>query len=550
MINPFSSNYSLSRRLLKIVLSLYFLVTLVTTLTHIYLEYASAKDDVRNELAITEQAFTDSLASSLWILDLHQLGISANGITQSPLVTGIEIVDEHGKVVIQQGTIAPNDQSKSSPIFWHEFPLTVDFKGKIRQVGNVRLFSSESIVVNRIKLGVQILIVFAIFKTMVLILLFTIVFNKLLTKPLEKLARDAKSIDVDNLQHSQITVDTEDDNELKTLETALNSMIEKISISVANLDALNKSLEDKVTRRTEALNNAVVQLESDQAKLTQEVATRKEREAELLKGRIALQESLTELKRTQDQLIESEKMASLGSLVAGVAHEINNPVGISLTGITHFQYTLEKVEKLYKDEELEEDQFEKFLDDAKQIAKSIHLSLDRAAKLVSSFKRVAVDQSHEQLRHFNIAEYVDEILISLHNQLRPSKINVEVDCRVPMQVKGYPGAWSQIITNLINNSQIHAFGKGNPGNIKLTFQIRGTDLYFRYTDDGKGMPEEIKEKVFEPFYTTNREQGGSGLGMNIIYNIVTQQMKGSIQVDSTPGEGTSFTIKVPMVLEE
>lgn len=536
---------SLSRRLLKIVLSIYFVFTLFTTGLHVFIEYTSAMDDVRSELLVTEQAFEDSLASSLWILDIYQLDITAKGMTKLPLVSGIEVQDENGKIVLQLGDIDFTSKMDEDGIFWHEFPLMVLFDDERRRVGHVRLFSSQKIVFNRIKLGIVILIINAMVKSLVLILLIAIVFNRLLTKPLERLAIDASNIDLNNIQEKRIIVESAEHNELKALELALNKMIDKIAVSVSDLDTLNKDLEDKVSERTEKLNNVIEQLVKDQSALEREASIRLKRERQLLEGGKALQKSLRDLGTAQNQLVEAEKMASLGSLVAGVAHEINTPIGIGLTGITHFQYMAKTLEKKYKAGKLSEQDFERYLADSEEIARSIHISLDRAAKLVSSFKRVAVDQTHEVLRSFSLREYVEEVLLSLRNKTKLAGILVQVDCDPTIELNSYPGSWSQIITNFITNSLIHGYKKGHKGTIRLSFSMRDNMVVFVYADDGLGMDKAVEERIFDPFYTTNREDGGTGLGLNIVYNLVTQQLKGTITVNSRPYLGTTFTIIIP-----
>ncbi|MFL0797426.1 MAG: hypothetical protein K6L73_08030 [Cellvibrionaceae bacterium] len=522
MISRVKFQHSISRRLLKIVLSLYFIFTFVTTALHVYLEYSSTKEDIQQELRVTESAFKSTLASSLWLLDYTQLDITTNGIIKSPLVTGIQVQNEKNQVVMEKSFDDSLINENTKGVFWNEFKLHYVFNEKKRFVGTVRLYSNNDIVVNRIKLGVQILIINAVLKTFILIILFTIVFHKVLTKPLEKLADDASNIDFERIDSTYIEVEEQGKNELTMLETALNKMIDKVSTSMETLDNLNKSLEEKVERRTQSLNDAVQQLEQEQL----------------------------ELKQAQSQLVEAEKMASLGSLVAGVAHEINTPIGVSLTGISHFQHMIEKIEKDYQDGELEEKNFEKFVDNSKEIGRSIYFSLDRAAKLVNSFKKVAVDQTSEVLRYFNVLEYTEEVLLSLQGKLRQTNISVSLNCDEDIQANGYPGSWSQIITNLIANSLIHAFKSGQVGSITLDFLQDGEDLVFIYNDNGKGMTPEVQAKIFDPFYTTNRDKGGSGLGMNITYNLVTQQMRGTITVDSAPEQGAKFTIRVPLDLSK
>jgi len=544
-----SFRHSISTRLLKIVLSIYFLLTFLVTSAHIYIEYTAAKDDIKAELVVTERTFRDSLTETVWNMDEFQLKITAEGITKLPSVIGVEILSPQGALVLQTGQAISATDNIKNDIFWHEFPLQYTHKKKEKILGTVRLISSNSIVFNRIKLGIFILIIGAVIKTVALVLLITIVFNRLLTRPLGYLANEAGKIDLNNIQNRHIEIDGHEESELKTLETALNNMMNKIVISLSELEELNKGLEKKVSERTISLNNTVKQLDQDQQALKHEVAIRMDKEKALLKGRLKLQNSLHELKQMQEQLIESEKMASLGELVAGVAHEINTPVGLSLTGVSHFQFMLEQLEERFKKKKLEERHFEKFISDAKEIARSIHHSLDRAAGLVKSFKQVAVDQSHEVVRWFNVHDYVDEVMLSLVNKIKHTAITVEIECDTSIEINNYPGSLSQIITNFISNSLIHAYNKGQKGTIKLHFETQNDQLYFIYSDDGKGQEKDVQAKMFNPFFTTNREQGGSGLGLNIVYNLVTQKMKGSINIDSKPDFGTTFTIIIPIDIE-
>ncbi|MCP5209006.1 MAG: hypothetical protein H7A01_17570 [Hahellaceae bacterium] len=538
--------HSISTKLLKIVLSIYFAVTLLVTMMHVLIEYDAAKTDVSAELKTIQRTFEDSLAQALWHLDKEQLSVTVAGITELPVITAVKVFDLSGNLLESHGEIQDdNDRPRLiNDAFWHEFSLRFKFGQELQEIGKARIYSSDRIVFDRIKLGIVILIINAVIKTIVLFFLIIIVFDRLLTKPLGKLAYEAEQINPDKVQGSRIVINTDEGNELKVLEAALNAMMDKIVASLSELDALNKNLELKVNQRTESLNKVISELDKKQKDLKSEIVRREEKEKALLESRIEVQASLDNLKLAQNQLIEAEKMASLGGLVAGVAHEINTPVGLSLTGITHFQYLVERLEKRFKDGELEEEHFEKFMADTKELARSIHISLQRAADLVRSFKQVAVDQSHETIRKFNMAEYVEEVLISLRNRIKQTQIKVDVRCDPTLTINGYPGIWSQIITNLISNSLIHAYKPGDVGTIVMDVQVKGDKIAFVYSDDGKGMDENARTKIFDPFFTTNRENGGSGLGMNIIYNLVTQKMQGTIEVKSEVGIGTTFTILV------
>ena len=256
-----------------------------------------------------------------------------------------------------------------------------------------------------------------------------------------------------------------------------------------------------------------------------------------------LEEKILEIERSRKQLIESEKMAALGSMVAGVAHEINTPVGMALTGITHLYDETKKLQKLFEEAKLSEEDFRNYLENSTVLNRSIQNNLHKAAELVKSFKQVAVDQSSDEMRTFNLRQYMDEILLSIHNEVKKTKHKIIVDIEPEIELNSNPGAFSQIMTNLVMNSMIHAFENKEEGQIKISATTNEEEKFcIVYEDDGKGLNKEQKEKIFEPFFTTKRGSGGSGLGMHIVYNLVTSKLGGKIKVESEEGKGIRFTM--------
>ena len=253
-----------------------------------------------------------------------------------------------------------------------------------------------------------------------------------------------------------------------------------------------------------------------------------------------------ELQRTQSQLIQSEKMAALGNLVAGVAHEINNPVGIGITASSHLEKATAKFLELYEHGNMKRSDLEKFLSTVSESSQIILSNLKRSGELVQIFKQVAVDQSSEERRSFAVKAYLEEILLNLRPELKRTSHAIEIHCDEELSLESYPGAWSQIVTNLVMNSLIHAYDDGEEGT--LIFEIKQSDsqIIFHYSDDGKGIDKERLSRIFDPFFTTRREGGGSGLGLHIVYNLVTQKLKGRIRCESEAGVGTRFTIELPV----
>ena len=255
-----------------------------------------------------------------------------------------------------------------------------------------------------------------------------------------------------------------------------------------------------------------------------------------------LKKTIHNLKQTQEQLIASEKMAALGGLVAGVAHEINTPVGISLTGITHLEDSTKNIIAKYENKKMSQNDFDEYLSISNEISSLVHNNLKKAAQLVRSFKQVAVDQSSEEKRIFNLKDYINEILASINSITKKTQLTIKVHCPEDIIINSYPGSYSQVISNLIMNSIVHGFKKNESGNIKINIEKQDKTIELIYIDDGKGISKDNLPKIFDPFFTTERNSGGSGLGLNIIYNIIISTLNGTISCESEENKGTKFII--------
>jgi signal transduction histidine kinase len=260
-----------------------------------------------------------------------------------------------------------------------------------------------------------------------------------------------------------------------------------------------------------------------------------------------LEEKVEELKRTQNELLLSEKQASLGRMVAGFAHEVNTPVGVAVGAASHAQEALAEIERLLSSEEVSEDDLRRQLSIIGESSELTLANLKRAAALVQSFKRTSVDQMSDNERDFEMAELIDDVLRSLHNVFKRTRIVTQVDCPARFKLHGPAGALEQILTNMMMNSFHHAYADGaQPGVVRIEARrLPGDQVALDFSDDGAGMNAEARGKVFEPFFTTRRGQGGSGLGLYIVYNLVTAKLGGTISCESEPGRGTRFAIAFP-----
>ncbi|MEW9797895.1 sensor histidine kinase [Alteromonas sp. CYL-A6] len=314
--------------------------------------------------------------------------------------------------------------------------------------------------------------------------------------------------------------------ELTILSDAVNIMLSRIQeymqkqrLAEEQHRKLNASLEDMVSQRTLALKDA---------------------NQELI-------QTLEKLHQFQRQIVQNEKMASLGDMVAGVAHEVNTPIGLGVTASTMMLDRLAVIQKEFENKTLKASTMQKFLTESQENLNIIYRNLNRAAELISSFKQVAVDQSSETSRSFCFMQLVNEILLSLRPRLKKfnHQVNVEVDPTLTVESKA--GPINQILINLIMNSIIHGFEGIDDGKIDIAAElVADNKLKIVYRDNGRGIPKDIRKRIFDPFVTTKRGQGGSGLGMHLVYNLVTQALNGSISLTSEEGAGVEFVIVFPV----
>ncbi|BBE31513.1 hypothetical protein OSSY52_16540 [Tepiditoga spiralis] len=333
------------------------------------------------------------------------------------------------------------------------------------------------------------------------------------TKNLEYLVDATQSISKGNYDFK---LDIKSKDEFGKLGSSFNKMkdeikesFKKIETQNAELKKLNDELEFKVLERTKSLNNL-----------------------------------LEKYQKTQKQLVETEKMASLGKIVAGVAHEINTPLGISVTTVSHLKDKTKSLEKDFLNNELKKSTFENYIKDTLEISDITMFNLRRASELIQKFKKVSVETSNDIKTNFNLKDYINNTILILNKKLKQKNIEVLIKGK-NIELKGYPGDWYQIINNLIMNSIIHGFENKKNGKISISFEEIENNIELIYIDNGSGIEKEIIDKIFEPFFTTKMGKGGSGLGLNLIYNLVTQKMKGSIKCESEIGKGVKFIINIP-----
>jgi len=316
---------------------------------------------------------------------------------------------------------------------------------------------------------------------------------------------------------------------------------------IKELDILGEAFNNMLQRTQEHMQRQTV-AETEQAKLNTSLEEKvKQRTNALKEANSELIQTLEKLHQFQRQMVQNEKMASLGDMVAGVAHEVNTPIGLGVTASTMMLDRLADMRKAFEDKTLKASSLSKFIAEGEENLNIIYRNLNRAAELISSFKQVAVDQSSENNRVFSFDKLMGEILMSMRPKLKKVKHQINVHCADNLVVESKAGPINQIIINLIMNSLIHGFEDMDKGQIDITIEAIGdSKVSIEFKDNGKGIPEHLRKRIFDPFVTTKRGQGGSGLGMHLVYNLVTQALNGSISIVSEESKGVQFVILFPV----
>lgn len=431
-----------------------------------------------------------------------------------------EVFDLNSRRIASIGKIPPNKLFTLSESYKQEvvnkiinISQAITIEGQV--VGGLRVgFSTEVLrkTVDDIRLHNLILS----FATITLLILVTVIISLMLTKKLNKIQEGVEQIQQGNLGYE---IKVKKNDELGDLAYTFNHLAKHLG----------------ETRQ---------QLINEQAELENRV---KERTSELQQSNEALKDTIDELHKTQAQLIETEKMASLGGIVAGVAHEINTPLGISITAITSMQEDLRQLKDAFYKGEISENDFEDYIKKTEHYSSMLYGNLKTSATLISSFKKISTNNTTTDWRSINLHDYIDEIIYSIDNQIDEHDIAIENQCSADIKLHTSPGVIYQVISSLISNSLTHAFDDPEKAQITIKAIQHSDKVTIEYHDNGKGISDEHKNLIFEPFFTTRRgNKNNFGLGLSIIYNLITSTLKGKISVQSHLDEGTTFYIELPL----
>ena len=361
----------------------------------------------------------------------------------------------------------------------------------------------------------------ALFYALLLSLTLLWVFSVQVSRPLFSVIGSIAQVDMDCPEQARLhEPQGHADSEIGLLVRLTNQHLQAIALTLEQLRAAESSLK----QYSDALESKVAE------------------------RTLALSQSVEQLQQAQSQLIESEKLAALGGLVAGVAHEVNTPLGIAVTATSVLSETLDSLRQQFTAQTLTSQQFSDLLAQASDSTQMLVNNLQRAARLVRDFKQTAVDQVSEARSQFQVEQVLRALIASLHPETRKVPVEPLLECPSGLQMNSLPGVLTQVLANLILNSVRHAFADQAAPLIEIRLQEQGEHVLLDYRDNGCGVPESLRERIFEPFFTTKRGSGGSGLGLNIVYNLVTRKLGGKLEFSSQPGQGVHFRLSLPREL--
>ena len=469
--------------------------------------YLSMQRTLESETRVRAENLTDLLQAGLtmplWEMAPETSRPLMKSIATDPSVRLIEVYDLNSAILLDYRN-EDHDRSKqlvvTRPIFKDS-----EYLGQV-----VVHYSTSAAIAEARRASVQLLAIVTL-QLLVSFILIGAWLSRRVLRPLKALHRSASKIAEGDLQSEVPALKNDEFGQL-----------------AARLDTMRGSLADSVSRLEERVEERTYALKAVNSRL---------------------QATLDELQRMQNRLVQSEKLASLGSLVAGVAHELNTPIG---TGVTVVSTISDKCVELRRqiDAGIRRSQLESMLNDIEQASALAQSSLQRAARLIRDFKQVAVDQTSSRRREYELQEMLREMMVAVRLRHKHAPVRIEVTAPPGIAMDSYPGTLEQVLANLIDNAVIHGAEGRSDCTVSITAALAGPRVSVTVSDNGCGIATEHLARIFDPFFTTRLGKGGSGLGLSIVYNLVTGILGGHITVDSVVDQGTRFTLELPLIAPE
>ncbi|MCW5624278.1 MAG: hypothetical protein KIT73_06145 [Burkholderiales bacterium] len=524
-MNP-SESTNLSRKLVGRTVLWAIVLGLLISVAQIVLEYSWTKRQPDEDMEALIQMIHEPVTALVFTLDAGTAADLLGGTLSNPAVISSRIVLADGEPFAMRekppskGRLRGLNDLLFGHVRHYEWQLTRDLPGGTERLGSLQIevdtYHYGSVFLDRALTIAASTLLYAFMLSAVLLLVFHLLVTKPLVRVIDSIARTGDAPEKARLVEPSGHADDEigllvrhTNAHLQTIDTSLDQLRD----AEGRLKAYSDGLESTVAERTRELSR-----------------------------------SMEELQTAHHQLIQSEKLAALGGLVAGVAHEVNTPLGISVTASSVVAETLAELQRRFDEKTLSSDQFQQLLGRARDGNAMLSTNVNRAAKLISDFKKTAVDQVSESRNEFGVLDTIAALVASLHPETRKISVEPILECPADLRMNSLPGVLTQVVSNLIVNSVRHAFAETEQPEIRICITASDDRVVLEYSDNGSGVPEALHARIFEPFFTTKRGQGGSGLGLNIVYNLVTRKLQGRLDFSSEPGRGVHFRIDMPRQL--
>lgn len=524
-----SSSNIINRRLAIRIILFSTLITIFITLFQLYNDYKSDVGRINQQHDNIITSFVHPLASNLWAFDEELVQSQIKGIASLPDIAYVAVNTIHGDEWIEGVYEEKTAIEKTIPIEYERSNNQKVLLGSLIIRSNLR-----DIYIDLFKKALIILLSNAV-KTFFVAGFIMYLVEKMITKPLQDITESFCGTTIER-EFQPIELNRPDkyrNDEIEQVASAINAMWRDLKNSYDSLQESQIELTKAVSERDRLLEVELQFKESLEIKV-------EERTHEL-------QQSMEALDLTQKSMIEREKMASLGDVVAGLCHEINTPLGVCVTVASSLSDYNQDFKSTLKEDDLKKSDLDDYVKSIEQAENLLNSSLHRAADLMGHFKQVAIDQTSSHRRNFDLAEMLAEALIVVKPAFKNDKYRLSLNCDAGIVMSSYPGPLNQVISNLIYNAMDHGFQNREKGFVNIFAETMSNDneVLIEFSDDGAGIEEKHISKIFNPFFTTKPGRGGTGLGLNITYNIITNVLGGSITVHSAEGEGTTFMIKIP-----
>ena len=506
--------------------------TLLSTSLQLALDYRADISRIEQQFSNIKTSYLQAITLSVWSLDDSQIETQLIGLSQLPDIEYVSIIidgDNHW----QQG------EALSSTNKTMDYTLNYLVSGTTSQdIGVLRVTASIDNVYNRLWNKAWVILISNGIKTFLVSGFILFLVWMLITRHLHNISQYLKELNFEKLTPPLNLNKRVNDNKLDEIDSVVSTINHMRYSLYSFYEELNQNklhLQSLVKERDSLLES--------------ERQSKETLEERVLERTEQLEKSMEELRSAQTLLIETEKMAALGNMVAGVAHEINTPIGVCRTAASYQNDNTREIKQKLEAGTLTQSDLTNFLEGIDESSTLFENNIVKASKLISSFKLIATDQSYDVIQHFNLKEYLESSIQTIYPQYKHRHVKFSVNVPNDIELDTYPGALHHVLSNLIHNSAIHGFEDQEAGNISISAKADSHNLQLTYQDNGRGLSEQESKKIFEPFFTTKRGNGGSGLGMSIVFNIISNQLNGKIELNNAvEQQGFNVVITIPLAV--